>query len=60
MVTNQADPIQPVSCLHPISYLDRIKNNMQALLGDFWPLNKALQGILFLFFLTFREVILYP
>lgn len=64
MFPNQADTLQNLSphklCLHSLSYLDRIKHNTHALIGDFWPLNKALQGILFLFFLTFCKVILYP
>lgn len=39
-------------CLHLFKPLGRIEHKTQALIGDSWPLNKALQGILFLFFLT--------
>lgn len=45
VVANQADTIHSFSpdklCLYPLSYLDRIKHKIQALIGNFWPPNKA-------------------
>ena len=64
MAAHQAEIIQNCSPYKILSPPFQLSSENQAqnttLIGDFWLLNKVLQGILFLFFLTFHRVILYP